>query len=277
MAWPTVTFNGELYRQSEGLFLVPVDGSSGAAIILLKENGGVGVGFSAVEQGPPGVPANLSETVNLAALEPDDATPDSASFTTLVPPTESTPGLYRLNLALHKGLKGDDGESVWDPTDITESPVAGTIPVVNGTADGFVLAAQKIPETFHPGSINNTSSGNANSTLTTISIPARPYARRVRAFGHTVVTGEGPDVRVDLIARLNGESGGNIVGRCSGIAQTERLQLSPGKPAGSADSYDTIEANASALVYIRCERQAGSVTYTTSASTSLFSVEVLPL
>lgn len=271
----TLTPDGQYY-QAEGKLLLPVD-SNGVAIVQLRPEGGIGSGFSAVEKGEPGVHAELDETVNVTELEHDDPTPAGGSFTTLVPPTTSTPGVYQLNLAVRKGEPGDDGESVWDPTDLSESPVAGQIPVVNGDTDGFVLAAQRIPEVFYPGAVNNTASGNANSTLAMVSIAARPWARRIRPFGHTVVTGEAPDVRVDLIARLNGESGGNIVGRCPGIAQTERLQFSPGKAAGTADLYDVIDANESAVVYIRCERQAGATTYTTTASTSLFSVEALPL
>jgi hypothetical protein len=277
MPWPTVEFNGALYRQSEGTFLVPVDGSNGAAIILLKENGGVGVGFSAVEQGPPGVHAELDETINVTELEWNDPTTPSWSWTTLIPPTTSTPGLYRLNAQTRKGEKGDDGETVWDPTDLSGSPVAGQIPVVNGAANGFELVAQKFPEVFYPGAINNVASGNVNYTQAQINIPARPFARRVQALGHTVIVGEAADVRVDLVARLNGETGGNIVGRCPGIAQTERLQLSPGRGPGLADTYDQIAANAAAVLYIRTERQAGTSTYTASASVTQFEALVLPL
>jgi hypothetical protein len=95
-----------------------------------------------------------------------------------------------------------------------------------------------------------------------------------------VVTGEAADVRVNLLARLNGESGGNIVGRCVGIAQTERLVLTPGKPieTGTAgDPYDQIAANSAATLYIRTERVAGSATYTASASNSQYRAVVLPL
>ena len=134
-----------------------------------------------------------------------------------------------------------------------------------------------MPEVFFPGVVNNTAPGNPSKTLAQIPIPSRPWARRVRPVGYTVMTGEGPDVRVDLVARLNGELGGNIVGRCPGIAQTERLILIPGKAAGAADTFDVIPAGQPGTVYIRTERQSGSVTYTTSADTSLFSVEALPL
>jgi len=270
----TLTADGQYY-QAAGQVLLPVDGS-GAAIIMMRPEGGIGSGFSAVEQGDPGVHAELDTTINFTALEPGDPTPDSASFTTITPPTTSTPGVWRLNLALHKGEQGADGDTVLDPNDF-DSPVAGQILQVNSDVSAFELVAQRVPEVFYPGVVNNTASGNPNSTLAQINIPARPYARRVQGFGHTVVVGEAADVRVDLIARLNGETGGNIVGRCPGIAQTERLQLSPGRAAGLADTYDQIAANAAAVLYIRTERQAGTTTYTTSASVSQFEALVLPL
>ena len=148
---------------------------------------------------------------------------------------------------------------------------------MNSALDGFDLVAQKFPEVFYPGVINNVPSGNANYTMAQINIPARPFVRRVLGIGHTVVAGEGADVRVDLVARLNGETGGNIVGRCPGVAQNDRLQLSPGRAPGLADAYDQIAANASAVLYIRTERQAGTTTYTASASASQYSALVLPL
>lgn len=275
MSWPT-TPDG-LWYQFEGDIRIPVDPATGAAMILLRPQGGIGVGIPPVAQGTPGKHATISTAINFTALEAGDVTADSASWTLITPPTDSTPGEWKLNLALHKGGKGDDGNTVWDPTDLSDTPVAGQIPAVTSGLTGFELVAQRIPEVFYPGTVNNTASGNQNSTLAQIAIPARPYARRVLGVGHTVVTGEAADVRVDLIARLNGESGGNIIGRCPGIAQTERLVMTPGKAAGLADAYDTIAANASATVYIRCERQAGTSTYTTSASSTLCHALVLPL
>ncbi|WP_235687361.1 hypothetical protein [Mycobacteroides chelonae] len=246
-------------------------------MILLRPVGGMGVGIPPIAQGLPGKHAQIDSTVAVTELDWDDPTAVGWSWSTLTPPDDDTPGVYRLNAVTRTGRPGNDGNTVWDPTDLSETPVAGQIPAVNSGGTGFELVAQRTPEVFYPGTVNNTASGNQNSTLAQIAIPARPYARRVLGVGHTVVTGEAADVRVDLIARLNGESGGNIIGRCPGIAQTERLVMTPGKAAGLADAYDTIAANASATVYIRCERQAGTSTYTTSASSTLCHALVLPL
>lgn len=280
MTWTPVIFNGQQYRQYEGKTLVPIDNNGGPAIILLKDDMAVGSGFSAVEQGPPGLSPTFLEAVNVTPLAYNDPTPDSASLTVITPPSTESGGVYKWNITSRAGETGEDGKSVWDPTDLSPTPVAGQIPAVKSSLDGFDLVAQKIPEVFNPGTINNVASGNANFTMAQINIPSRPWARRVRGVGFTVITGEGADVRVNLLARLNGESGGNIVGRCVGITQTERLTLAPGKPIESgtvADTYDQIAANASAVLYIRTERQAGTTTYTASASSSQFAAEVWPL
>ncbi|PVA66219.1 hypothetical protein [Mycobacteroides abscessus] len=279
MAWPVVDFNGIRYRQAQGLMLVPENGT-GTAIVMLKEDGGVMGGVSAVEQGPPGQHAEFDSTIALTPLAPGDTTADSAYFELIVPPTASAPGKWKMHLALHTGRDGEPGTMVWNPLDLATTPKAGWLPAVKSGLDGFELVPQKLPEVFYPGTINNIGSGNPNATHAVIPIASRPWARRIRAQGSTVVTGEAADVRVNLLARLNGEADGNIVGRCIGIAQVDRLAFSPGKPivAGTgADDYDTIPANTSATVHIKCERQAGTSTYTAPAAMAHFNVEAWPL
>lgn len=279
MAWPIVQFNGEPHYQGTGTMLVPVNGT-GVAVVMMREDGGVMGGVSAIAQGPPGVHAELENAIAFTPLEPGDPTPDSAFFEPIAPPTESTPGRWKLHWAMHKPDKGDDGTMVWNPLDLSATPKAGWIPAVKSNLTGFELVPQRIPEVFYPGTINNIGSGNAKATHAVIDVPARPWPRRIRAQGLTVVTGESADVRVNLLARLNGEDDGNIVGRCIGIAQVDRLAFSPGKPiqAGTgADGYDTIPANASATVHIRCERQAGASTFTATAAMAHFNVEAWPL
>lgn len=279
MAWPIVDFNGARYYQGQGITLVPVDGT-GVAHVLLREDGGIIGGVSAVEQGPPGQPAGLDPAIALTPLAFGDTTPDSAFFELISPPTPTAAGVWKMHLALHVGKDGEPGTMVWNPADLSATPKAGWLPAVKAGVDGFELVPYKLPEVFYPGSINNIGSGNVNATHAQINIPPRPWARRIRAQGFTVVTGEAPDVRVNLLARLNGEADGNIVGRCVGIAQVDRLAFSPGKPiqAGtSADGYDTIAAGASATVHICCERTAGTSTYTAAAAMAQFNAEAWPL
>jgi len=93
------------------------------------------------------------------------------------------------------------------------------------------------------------------------------------------VTGTGTDVQVDLVARLDNATSGNIIGR--GISRAGQypppIILTPGPPAGSVDGYDKVLAGNAATIYLRAERQTGTDTFTTSASTTLFSVEVNPV
>jgi hypothetical protein len=276
MTWPT-TADGQYYL-FEGQVLIPVNPSTGVAQLILRPVGGMLVGVPAIEQGDPGQPANFSTTVNFTELAYDDPTAAGASLTELTPPTESTPGLYRLNYSVHAGPPGDDGAALITPDDYG-TPVYGQLLSVNTGADGFELVYPKVGDSHTPASLNDTASGNPNSTLGLISIAPNtyPFDWRPRVSAYTVVTGEAADVRVDLVARLNGETGGNIIGRCPGIAQTERLTLIPGKPAGSGDAWDRVAANAAATIHLRCERQAGSVTYTTSATTTWFTMEVQPI
>ncbi|WP_078316200.1 hypothetical protein [Mycobacterium sp. D16Q16] len=279
MAWPIVDFNGARYYQGQGITLVPVEGS-GVAHVLLREDGGIVGGVSAVEQGPPGKHAQLDPAIALTPLAFADVTPDSAFFELLTPPTDTTAGVWKMHLALHVGKDGEPGTMVWNPADLSATPKAGWLPAVKSGVDGFELVPYKLPEVFYPGSISNIGTGNPNGTMAPVNIPARPWARRIRAQGFAVVTGEAPDVRVNLLARLNGEANGNIVGRCIGIAQTERLMFAPGKPIQSdtvGDGYDTIAAGATATVHIRCERQAGTSTYTAPGAMAQFCIEAWPL
>lgn len=274
--WP-VTADGQYY-QAEGKFLIPVDPSSGAAIIMLRPEGGIGVGFTAVEKGDPGKHAEIDETTVFTPLAWDDPTPASFSWTPITPPTDTTPGVWRAVVALHEGKPGDNGDTVLDPSDF-EGAAAGKFPVVNADVDGFELQSQKVGSLWIPATVNSTPSGNPNYTLATRSIPAQDFDYRLRVLGSSIITGTGADVRVDLVARLNDESGGNIVARAIGMAgqNPPPHKFDPLPPAGSPLDYYKVPKGQPAMIYIRAERQSGSETFTTSAATSLFGVEVVPL
>lgn len=274
MAWPIVEYEGEEYRRAEGFTLVPVDGSRGVAIVMLKEDGGVASGVEAIAQGDPGVHSEIDTTVNLTMLEWDDPTPDSDVFTVLQPANGTDPQIVRLNKVRHKAQPGDDGASVLNPESFG-TPVAGRILVVNTEEDGFEYQAQKVGDRYIPATISNSGSGEANTTLAVIAVPAQLFDWRPDIEALTVVTGT--DVQVDLVARLNGETAGNVVGRCYGVASTERLTLTSAPPAGSSDTFDKVAAGVAANIYIRTELQSGAGTYTTSASTTICAVKVRPV
>lgn len=275
MAWEIVEYQGIKYRRSEGIALVPVDGSQGVAIVMLKDDGLTLAGVTAVAQGNPGLHAEIDETINLTELAPGDPTPASASFTTLTPPSGTTPGLYRLNLALHKGTPGDDGASVLNPTSFG-TPVAGRILVVKSDLEGFEFAPQKIGDRHLPVEIADYS-GSGDFTLCPISVPANtyPFDWRPEVVGFAPITGS--DAQVDLVARLGGETTGNIVAHCPGIAAPERLAFQAALPAGSGDTFDRVAANAAATVYIRTEMKSGGGNYAVSGAACKFTMRARPI
>lgn len=274
MAWPT-TADGQYYL-FDGQVLMPVDPSTGAAILQLRPQGGMAVGIPAIEKGDPGKHAQIDPVINVTELEWDDPSPITKSWTTITPPTDTTPGVYRLNDMSRKGRPGDDGDTILNPDDFTD-PKAGWVPAVTTDLSGFELVSQKVGDRHLPATINNTGAGNAKSTLAIVSISPGVYDfdYRVEPVGYTIVTQDGgSNVVVDLVARLNGEEDGNIIGMCHGIGGTERLTLLDVPPPGSADAFDRIPAGSGCEVYFRTEQRSGSNSYITSAATTRFKVKV---
>lgn len=274
--WPK-TADGQ-YFMAEGKVLIPVDGSGSAVIMVRPDTTFVGSGFTAVETGPPGPPPTFDDTVNLTALAPGDPTVDFASLTTLTPPTATTAGHYRLNLGLHTGADGADGDTVLTPTDYADLPIPGQVLVVDDTGTDFVLASRKIGGLHLPASISNTGPGNARSTIAVASVAPGTYdfPYRLVVSGQTVVTGTGDNVAVNLVARLDDENGGNIIGLGFGVGgAVDRLTLCDGPPRNSPNSWGVIPAGSGCTVYLRCEQVAGSDTYTTSADTTWFSMRAV--
>ena len=278
MSWPTTA--DEQYYRFEGIVDIPIDPTTGVAVLLLRPQGGsAGEGIPAIEKGDPGTPADIHETINFTELAWNDPTPASMTWTELTPGTSTTPGLFQLNAALHAGPPGEDGTTSIDLDSVGGSAAAGKLLRVNSAVDGFEYASAGIVDRWIPATINNTASGSPNSTLATVSIPSNTYDFDWRPIVHaqTIITPDGSNVSVDLVARLNGETSGNIVARCFGLGggNPERLTLTAAPPAGSAATFDKVLANAAATIHLRTERQSGSDTYTTSASTTLFSVQVM--
>lgn len=271
--WTIVTIDGVDYWEIEtARFRVPVDWVPGSNMFIAVASGGGQGNFPAAIQGDPGEPPDLTSAVVLTVLEPDDSTPDSSSW------VETSPGVYQEHRTIHKGAKGDDGDTVIDVNDFG-TPVAKKALVVNTAGTALEYQTQKVGDKYWPASISNTPSGNTAYTLCSVSVPAQDFDWHPVVSGQTVVTGTGSNVRVDLVARLNTEASGNIVGRGFGNAGVgpATVNLSDGPPAGSATTYDKVSAGNAAVIYLRVERQSGTDTFTTSGSTTTFSVRVNPI
>ena len=273
MSWPKTA--DQAYYLFEGRVLIPIDPSTGVAQMMLRPQGGMGVGIPAIATGDPGDTPVISDVINLTELDYDDITAASASF------TEISPNTYQLNLSLHKGAPGDAGSNatVLDADDVSGTPTYKDILTVNSTADGVEFTTQKVGDRYIPATISSVAAGNPTATLCTVTVPAQDFDWRPRVHGHCLVTGTGADVQVDLVARLDNAASGNVIGRgISRAGQTPPpIILTPGPPAGSVDGYDKVLAGNAATIYLRAERQTGTDTFTTSASTTLFSVEVNPV
>jgi len=275
LTWPT-TADGQYYI-FEGRVLIPIDPGTDVAQILLRPQGGLGVGIPAIAQGDPGTSPTIDTDITFTELASSDSTPASASW------TETSPGVYKLTLSVHEGEPGDPGSNatIIDADDLTGTPVYKKIITVNSGATGFEYSTQRVGDRYIPASINNTPSGNSLFTLCSVAVPAQDFDWRPHVSGQCVITGTGADVKVDLIARLNNETSGNIVGRAfaggiGGVSPPTHVLVS-GPPAGSADTYDKVLAGDPATIYLRAERQSGGDTFTTSASTTTFRVKVEPI
>jgi len=271
--WNTTTIDGKEYLVIDSTqFRVPLDwdASSSMFIAVASPTGGLG-SFPALVKGDTGDTPTLSN-VNFTVLEADDPTADSASW------TETAPGVYDLDLVLHKGPQGDSGDTILTPSDFG-TPVAGRMLVVNATLDDMELQAPKVGDRYVPGAIANCPYGNPNYTLCAVSIPAQAFDWRPEVSGTCWIHHTALGVRVDLVARLNDETSGPIVGRGFGYTAIgyEIQTISSGPPPAASATYDKVSAGSAATVYLRLERQAGAGTYETFGDTTRFCVWVRPI
>lgn len=256
------------------------DPTTKSAIILLGPEEGV-ADIPALAKGDPGQPATIDPAINFTVLEYDDPTADSAEFSTLTPGTETTAPVYRLNLALHKGAPGAAGtSSILSASDITGTSTDGYIVAKKAGEAKAEWVPQKVGGQYWPASISNTSGTDGqNRTLCSVSIPAQPFDWRPRVFGQVIIAGTA-NTRVDLIARLNDATAGDIVGRAYGQvgATPPAAVLVSGVPAGSANTVGRVAAGASATLYLRAEQQASTTdSYSTAGVSTSFLVEVAPI
>jgi hypothetical protein len=269
--WTETTISGVDYYQMPAVLRVPVNFDPSSNVFVAVAAPGASANFPAAVQGPPG-PIQTITTVTLTALAYNDPTAASATLT----PLSSTTA--QLALKLHEGAPGANGTTTLQMSTYG-TPLGGDVLVVDPTATTFVYQPQKIPARYQPATIQAVPGGVTNFTLATVSVPALPYDWRPRCHGYCIITGTGPNQQTDLLVRLNDQNAGNIVARATSLAgQTPAPHvLSPGTVPGAADTFDRILAGNAATLYFRTERQSGTDYYTTSAATSQFDVETLPI
>jgi hypothetical protein len=278
--WNEVTIDGKEYLVIESAYFrvsKDWDADSQMFLAVAAPTGGLG-SFPALVKGDKGDTPALNN-VNYTVLEADDPTADTASF------TETAPGQYDFDLTIHKGPQGDPGDTIVTPSDFSDTPVVGYVPVVNSELSSFDLAPVKAGDRYIPASIASAPSGQPTYTLASVAIPAQPFDWRPEAFGQVLATTTNNNCDLDLVARLDidglSEETGPIVGRgfsfqSYGIYK-RLLSLSSGPPAAASADYDKVSAGYAATVHLRLERQSGTGTFTTQASKTHFCVRVRPI
>lgn len=267
--YPTKVVDGQEYWVIPTLVPKESDPERGAYIFYAKPLDGMS-GMPALVQGDPGPWTEFLGEVNLTTLAPTDPTPMSASITETQPGGPGIPQRVQLNLAIKSGAKGDPGDATWDPTDLTETPVAGTVPAVNSAGNGFELVTPKVGKSHWAAELANAPSGTTGTfQLGTIAVAAGTYksAWRPHINAGGTVAGSTADIKVDIVARL-GATDGPIVGRGHGVSgvQTQRTIVVSGPPAGTSQTNADffVAAGAGATIYLMAEKVGGAATFSTT-------------
>ena len=278
--WRTETRNGgELWfiiGLAELGFRIDDDGrASGAFLAAAAPFGGIVGGWPALAKGDPGFPPTL-ELNSFVELDADDPTPASAALNLLVPATEISGPVFGLDLVLHRGATGEAGTVELDPSDYGTAALGKVMAVAAGL-ETFELVYPKYGGLHFPASISSAPGGStAEYTMGVISIAAGVYNNdwRPDPRGNAVIVGSNSDVRVDLIVRLNDETGGAIVGRgCGQVA----AKWQPNIIAYPETGTGIVPAGDAATLYFRTKKISGSGTYGASNSDARFSMIAHPV
>ncbi len=266
----TITWNGKRYLRWEGLLLVPLDFDPSSGVIVAVAPPGGLANLPALVKGDNGLAPTLQEDAEVTEIEWDDPSAVTTQWVLVTPGTDLIAPLYKEIKTQRKGPPGADGTlTILSATDL--SGTSGARKML-----GVTFATQKVGDTYWPATITE-ASADSTQTLGVVNVPAQDFDWRPSVRGGSVVTGGGTgDCVVQLYARLNGETSGNIVARSmprSGIVQPHELIAAP--PAGSADSFNKVSAGASATIHLRAERISGADTF--GSASTLFGVKVDPV
>lgn len=183
--------------------------------------------------------------------------------------TDVSGPVYQLNGALHGGQPGEDGAAIITPSDYGETPQYGQALTVAPGESTFELTWPKVAGFHLPSSISGVVAATGESTMAVFSVEAGTYNFDWRPVvrGNAITTSTG-NIQVDLIARLNGESDGDIIARGFGMATTSTWQ--PNLVTKIESGTGIVSAGEAAEVYVRTKRISGSVAYAASANTAAF-------
>lgn len=270
---PIVTEGGRQWIVWEGRFKFPFPFNPEDGVFLLAAPpGGIGqANFPFMVQGDPGMPALIDLTPEVSWIEYSDPTPESLQWVEIQPATTTQSQKVRLRAVLRRGKPGADGSTIIKPGDYG-TPVVGRVLAVNSAATGFELVPPRVSNRHWPtvSGVSEAGAGTTGSrTVAVVSIPVGQYptAYQLSVSGTTVVTVAGSgDCRVDLVARLNSESG-PVLGRGYGLGGASyALTLVDGPNPGALAGDITVAAGAASTVYLRAEKIAGADSFSTAGT-----------
>jgi hypothetical protein len=276
--WVEYTWEGIDGWLWQGMIFSPADNDpsgSGTTVLFLAPPGGRG-SIPPPAQGPPGAPSP-PRNVFVNQVAPGGTIP-SPQVDVVDPAT----GVWDLTFWVNSGADG--------PTASVALLAAVDLSGATGAQLGDFLVYETgsgIPEMtfnpalaggkFYPTTVNSTTSGNGpQRTLAQVAVPAQRFAWTPKVSGGAVVVGTGANVQVNLVARLNSTTGDDV-GLGIGVAgqYPPPITLWDGGPAGSSPTtYGIVAAGSGATIFLQAEQQSGTDSFTTSASTTRFCVEM---
>lgn len=287
----TVTVDGEEFYQWKVVLRIPKNWTPESGVFIAVAPPGGIANFPAAIQGDPGFTPTF-RNINLVELAYGDPTPATATWTLITAGTSTAPPVFDLELALHAGAPGATPDvNLLTAGDLDDggSPTPGYIFQINATGDGVDLVALRVGNTYWPTAVTVLSNATGANAVAQVVIPPQPNPCRLHVNGQQVVSYDGPDVQVDLVARLGGTgtgtgaTDGQVIARGLGLPGTaalmQNLAFAAAPPVASTAGFGEIAAGGSGrTVYIRVEQVgSGTDTFDTVSGRALYSVDVIPI
>lgn len=283
-----VSVDGEEFYQWRVVLRIPKNWTPESGVFIAVAPPGGIANFPAAVKGEHGLPATFRD-ISVVELEYEDPTAASVVYTEIVPGSETAGPVYDVEFTLHRGAPGVAAPTAMlDATDLTGTPTAGYVFQVNAAGDGVDLVAQKVGNTYWPAAVTVLSNATGANALAQVTVPPQPFKSRMRVVGQVELAPDGPDVQVDLVARLGGTGTGSgstdglVIARGLGLAGGARqiLSFAPAPPVNSSIGFGEVPANmgGGTTVYIRAEQVgSGTDTFDTISGRALFAVVVEPV
>lgn len=257
------------------------DQSTGAAVIIITPANGLGT-LPALLEGQPGLPPTI-RNINVTQVPYGTALPSPNGTATLIyPGGPGVASVYDINLSLNQGEPGASGSySIAGSTDLSGTATNNYTLVWNALENQFEYQPLYIGATYWPSTISSTSGFTAQNTprtLTSISVPALPFAWTPVVSGTCLITGT-VNTQIELSANLGSTSGQQVAIGLGVTGQpSQAISLTGGIPAGSAAGYGQVAANSSATIVLSATQVANTTdSWSTNNLTTYFQLTPNPV